>query len=150
MPSLVDLQGTPVSADISWEAILVNREVDTNLLKLEQKALEMDFRLRSHSINSVTHNMVQKLATLVSDHMGGPVVDPDSMLIAWRNLNHALKANHGSMVLPIGSLTIGLARHRALLFKVSNVFAVENFCALWIVIPFPFLLLMIIGYSYIW
>ncbi|KAL0429538.1 UNVERIFIED_CONTAM: putative serine/threonine-protein kinase SIS8 [Sesamum radiatum] len=118
MPSLVDLQGTPVSDDISWEAILVNRAADTKLLNLEQKALEMAFRFRSHSVNYVTHNMVQKLATLVSDHMGGPVGDPDRMLISWRNLSHTLKANHGSMVLPLGSLTIGLARHRALLFKV--------------------------------
>ncbi|KAL0380153.1 UNVERIFIED_CONTAM: putative serine/threonine-protein kinase SIS8 [Sesamum angustifolium] len=118
MPSLVDLQGTPVSDDISWEAVLVNRAADTKLLNLEQKALEMAFRFRSHSVNFVTHNMVQKLATLVSDHMGGPVGDPDRMLISWRNLSHTLKANHGSMVLPLGSLTIGLARHRALLFKV--------------------------------
>ncbi|KAL0397301.1 UNVERIFIED_CONTAM: putative serine/threonine-protein kinase SIS8 [Sesamum calycinum] len=118
MPSLVDLQGTPVSDDISWEAILVNRAADTKLLNLEQKALEMAFRFRSHSVNFVTHNMVQKLATLVSDHMGGPVGDPDRMLISWRNLSHTLRANHGSMVLPLGSLTIGLARHRALLFKV--------------------------------
>lgn len=120
MPSLVDLQGTPVSDGISWEAILINRETDTKLLNLEQKAMEMALRLRSHSVNHVTHNMVQKLANLVSDHMGGPVGDPDSILIAWRNLSHSLKASHGSMVLPIGSLTIGLARHRALLFKVSN------------------------------
>ncbi|KAK4414201.1 putative serine/threonine-protein kinase SIS8 [Sesamum alatum] len=118
MPSLVDLQGTPVSDDISWEAVLVNRAADTKLLNLEQKALEMAFRFRSHSVNFVTYNMVQKLATLVSDHMGGPVGDPDRMLISWRNLSHTLKANHGSMVLPLGSLTIGLARHRALLFKV--------------------------------
>ncbi|CAA0832422.1 protein tyrosine kinase family protein [Striga hermonthica] len=118
MPSLVDLQGTPVSHDISWEAILVNRQVDTKLLNLEQKALEMVSRLRSHSANHVTHKMVQKLANLVSDHMGGPVGDPDSILISWRNVSQTLKANVGSMVLPIGSLTIGLARHRALLFKV--------------------------------
>ncbi|KAG8379366.1 hypothetical protein BUALT_Bualt07G0081100 [Buddleja alternifolia] len=118
MPSLIDLQGTPLSDDISWEAIIVNRAADTKLLNLEQKALEMAFKLRSHSVNIVTHVMVQKLATLVSDHMGGPVGDPDNMLIAWRNFSHNLKANHGSMVLPLGSLTIGLARHRALLFKV--------------------------------
>ncbi|PIM99733.1 Tyrosine kinase [Handroanthus impetiginosus] len=118
MPSLVDLQGTPVSDDISWEAIIVNRAADTKLLNLEQKALEMAFRLRSHSVNFVTHNMVQRLGALVSDHMGGPVGDPDSMLIAWRNLSYKLKADHGSMVLPLGSLTTGLARHRALLFKV--------------------------------
>ncbi|KAL7114644.1 hypothetical protein ACP275_04G133900 [Erythranthe tilingii] len=118
MPSLVDLQGTPVADNINWEAVLVNREADTKLLNIEQKAMDMASKLRSHSVNYVTHSMVQKLANLVSDHMGGPVGDPDSMLIAWRNLNRTLKAGHGSMVLPIGSLTVGLARHRALLFKV--------------------------------
>ncbi|KAK6127624.1 hypothetical protein DH2020_038641 [Rehmannia glutinosa] len=77
MPSLVDLQGTPVSDDISWEAILVNK---------------------------LTPNFS----------------DPDSILIAWRNLSQTLKANQRSMVLPIGSLTVGLARHRALLFKFGH------------------------------
>lgn len=127
MPTLVDLQGTPVTEDFSWEAILVNREADTKLLKLEQKALEMGFKLRSHSADSVTYKMVQKLAALVSEHMGGPVGDPDSFLIQWRNISHTLKLNQGSMVLPVGSLTIGLARHRALLFKVSNAFAVVHY-----------------------
>ncbi|XP_051119719.1 probable serine/threonine-protein kinase SIS8 isoform X2 [Andrographis paniculata] len=118
MPSLVDLQGTPPSDDITWEAILINKSADTKLLNLERRALEMVSILRSHTANFVTHNMVQKLAILVSDHMGGPVTDPDRMFIAWRNLSHTLKATNGSMVLPLGSLTIGLARHRALLFKV--------------------------------
>lgn len=130
MPALVGLQGIPVSEDISWEAILVNREADTNLLKLERKALETGFKLRSQNADSVTDKIVQKLAALVSDHMGGPVEDPDSILIQWRSVSHTLKLNHGSMVLPIGSLTVGLARHRALLFKVSNSFAVDIFCAL--------------------
>ncbi|KAK4486614.1 hypothetical protein RD792_006865 [Penstemon davidsonii] len=118
MPSLVDLQGTPLSDNISWEAILVNRASDAKLLNLEQKALEMATKVRSHTVNFVTHVMVQKLASLVSEHMGGPVGDPENMLIAWRNLSHSLKSKHGSMVLPLGSLSFGLARHRALLFKV--------------------------------
>lgn len=117
MPSLVDLQGIPVSDNVSWEAILVNKAVDINLLNLDQKALEMAVKLRSDSVNSDS-NMVQKLATLVSDYMGGPVGDPDNMLISWRNLSYKLKENLGTIVLPLGSLTIGLARHRALLFKV--------------------------------
>ncbi|KAJ6764999.1 MAP KINASE KINASE KINASE-LIKE PROTEIN [Salix koriyanagi] len=41
MPSLVDLQATPVSGGVTWEAVLVNRAADANLLKLEQKALEI-------------------------------------------------------------------------------------------------------------
>ncbi|XP_019239060.1 PREDICTED: serine/threonine-protein kinase EDR1-like isoform X2 [Nicotiana attenuata] len=118
MPSLIDLQRTEVSDHISWEAVLVSKAADSKLLKLEQRALEIAVGLRSQLIDFSDSSLMQKLAVLVSDHMGGPVVDPDSMLLAWRSLSFNLKANLGSMVLPLGSLTIGLARHRALLFKV--------------------------------
>lgn len=118
MPSLVDLQGTPVSDNVIWEAVLVNKAADSKLLSLEQTALEMAVKSMSESVNSAGHNLVQKLAVLVSDHMGGPAGDPDKMLIAWRDLSSRLKATLGSMVLPLGSLNIGMARHRALLFKV--------------------------------
>lgn len=118
MPSLVDLQGTPVSENITWEAVLVNKAADAKLLRLEQKALEMVAKSRSESLNFVGNDLVKKLAVLVSDHMGGPVGDPESMLIAWRGLSYKLKATLGSMVLPLGSLKVGLACHRALLFKV--------------------------------
>ncbi|XWS60880.1 hypothetical protein CRYUN_Cryun07bG0075700 [Craigia yunnanensis] len=118
MPSLLDLQGTSVSDNVSWEAVLVNRAFDANLLKLEQKALQMTAKFRSESLAFVSSNLVQKLAVLVSECMGGPVADPDNMSRAWRSLSYSLKATLGSMVLPLGSLTIGLARYRALLFKV--------------------------------
>ncbi|XP_038725397.1 probable serine/threonine-protein kinase SIS8 isoform X2 [Tripterygium wilfordii] len=118
MPSLIDLQGTPVSGNVTWEAVLVNRAADANLLKLEQKASEMAVKSRLESLVSVSSDLVRKLAVLVSDYMGGPVGDPSNMSRAWRSLSYSLKATLGSMVLPLGSLTIGLARHRALLFKV--------------------------------
>ena len=118
MPSLVDLQGTPVSDCVTWEAVLVNRAADANLLKLEQKALVMASNSRSESLDFLGSDLVQKLAALVSQYMGGPVGDPVNMSRAWRTLSYSLKATLGSMVLPLGSLTIGLARHRALLFKV--------------------------------
>ncbi|KAL4385152.1 hypothetical protein GQ457_15G001160 [Hibiscus cannabinus] len=118
MPSLLDLQGTLVADNVSWEAVLVNRGSDANLLKLERKALDMTAKLRSESLASVSSNLVQKLAVLVSEYMGGPVADPENMSRAWRSLSYSLKTTIDSMVLPLGSLTIGLARHRALLFKV--------------------------------
>ncbi|KAB2064945.1 hypothetical protein ES319_A09G055500v1 [Gossypium barbadense] len=118
MPSLLILQGTSVLDNVSQEAVLVNRAFDANLLKLERKALVMTAKLRSEPLAFVSSNLVQKLAVLVSDYMGGPVADPDNMSRAWRSLSYSLKATLGSMVLPLGSLTIGLARHRALLFKV--------------------------------
>ncbi|KAK0586451.1 hypothetical protein LWI29_007115 [Acer saccharum] len=117
MPSLVDLQGTPVSESVNWEAVLVNRAGDANLLKLEQKALEVALKSRTH-LAFVGSDLVKKLAVLVADYMGGPVGDPESMSREFRSLSYSLKATLGSMVLPLGSLIIGLSRHRALLFKV--------------------------------
>ncbi|GMH31601.1 hypothetical protein Nepgr_033445 [Nepenthes gracilis] len=118
MPSLVDLQGTPVSESISWEAALVNRADDSNLVKLEQKAMVLAVKARSESLLSAGGELVRELANLVSEYMGGPVGDPDNMLRAWKSLSYSLRSTLGSMILPLGSLTIGLARHRALLFKV--------------------------------
>lgn len=120
MPSLVDLQGAPMSDSVTWEAVLINKAADANLLKLEQTALEMAIKMGTESPISVNSYLVRKLAVLVSDHMGGPVGDPEKMLRKWRNLSYGLKATLGSMVLPLGSLTVGLARHRALLFKVHT------------------------------
>ena len=128
MPSLVDLQGTPLSDCVTWEAVLVNRAADANLLKLEQEALVMAVKSRSESPVFVGSDLVQRLAALVAANMGGPVGDPVNMSRAWQSLSYSLKATLGSMVLPLGSLTIGLARHRALLFKVLNpLFSLKRF-----------------------
>ncbi|XP_038972019.1 probable serine/threonine-protein kinase SIS8 isoform X2 [Phoenix dactylifera] len=118
MPSLVDLQGMPVSDSISWEAVLVNKAEDADLLKLEQKALMMTLESRSESSNFAASVLVQRLAILVANYMGGIFYDPESMLKSYQNLSNYLRASSGNMVLPLGRLTIGLARHRALLFKV--------------------------------
>ncbi|XP_010498195.1 PREDICTED: serine/threonine-protein kinase EDR1-like [Camelina sativa] len=119
IPPLVDLQGTLVSDGVTWDAVLVNRSEDPNLLRLEQKALDIAAKSKSASSSGfVNSELVRKLAVLVADYMGGPVVEPDSTLRAWWSLSYSLKATLRSMVLPLGSLTIGLARHRALLFKV--------------------------------
>lgn len=118
MPSLIDLQGAPISDSVSWEAVLVNRVSDSALLRIEQKALEMAEKSSSGSLLLIDHILVQNLAILVADFMGGPVRDPDQMASQWRNLSCRLKETTGSMVLLLGSFDIGLARHRALLFKV--------------------------------
>ncbi|XP_020216680.1 probable serine/threonine-protein kinase SIS8 [Cajanus cajan] len=120
MPSLVDLQlqGTSISGSGRWEAVLVNRVADSNLLKLVQKAQDLTGKSSPDFEVVIDSNVVHKLAIFVADYMGGPVGDPESMTRAWRSLSYSLKATVGSMILPLGSLTIGLARHRALLFKV--------------------------------
>ncbi|CAI0380562.1 unnamed protein product [Linum tenue] len=118
MPSVVELQGTPVTESITWEAVLVDRAANANMLKLEQKAQEIASKLRSESVAFADSNLVKKLAALVSNYIGESVGDPENMSRAWHRLSYSLKATLGSMVLPLGSLTIRMARHRALMFKV--------------------------------
>ncbi|GJU12026.1 probable serine/threonine-protein kinase SIS8 isoform X1 [Tanacetum coccineum] len=118
MPSLVDLQKTPVSDNVTWEAVVVNKAADSKLLVLEQTALDMAVKSVSESVDGAGYNLVQRLAVLVSDHMGGPIGDPEKMLLDWREFSSRLKTTLGSVVFPLGLLKVGIACHRGLLFKV--------------------------------
>ncbi|KAF8772565.1 hypothetical protein HU200_005523 [Digitaria exilis] len=118
IPSLMELQALPFSHGAKTEAVLVNRALDSELVALEQKAFIMALEVRPKNAESVGWTLVQTLATLVSNYMGGPVVDPESMLLKYRDMSSALRANIRSAVIPLGQLKVGLARHRALLFKV--------------------------------
>ena len=52
----------------------------------------------------------------MSDHMGG-ARDYESLSKAYSEFQAQLKDRLQSRILPIGALSVGLARHRALLFK---------------------------------
>ncbi|KAJ3694917.1 hypothetical protein LUZ60_000294 [Juncus effusus] len=118
LPSLIDLQDKPSSENYAWEAVLVNRAEDSDLVKLEQKASIMASESRSDDSDFVGGVLVQRLASLVADYMGGKFNEPEKILVAYQHLSKYLRAIVGNMVLPLGRITIGLARHRALLFKV--------------------------------
>eukprot|EP00252_Welwitschia_mirabilis_P020620 TRINITY_DN5089_c0_g1_i2.p1 TRINITY_DN5089_c0_g1~~TRINITY_DN5089_c0_g1_i2.p1 ORF type:complete len:920 (+),score=235.47 TRINITY_DN5089_c0_g1_i2:638-3397(+) len=118
MPSLVDLQGSSATDEIRCEAILVNKSIDPELVNLLKRALDLAIECKSGLWGSCETGLVQKIANLVSDSMGGPVGDPESMLKQWRSMSENLRASLQSIVLPLGRLKVGLARHRALLFKV--------------------------------
>ena len=64
----------------------------------------------------VSTSCAQALATVVSDHMGG-ARDYESLSSAYSEFQAQLKDRLQSRILPIGALSVGLARHRALLFK---------------------------------
>ena len=120
IPSLMELQALPFSHGAKTEAVLVNKTLDSELVALEQKALIMTVEIRSKNSEFVGCTLVQTLANLVSNYMGGPVIDPESMLLKYRKMSSALRADIRSAVIPLGQLKVGLAQHRALLFKVSN------------------------------
>ncbi|QHN77656.1 Serine/threonine-protein kinase [Arachis hypogaea] len=112
MPSLRDLETDP--GDSSYEVVIVNRTVDPALEELVQIAhcIALDCPVTEVGI------LVQRLAELVTSHMGGPVKDASIMLARWTERSTELRTSLSTSLLPIGSLNIGLSRHRALLFKV--------------------------------
>lgn len=113
MPSVTDLETNCGSS--GFEAVVVNRTIDTGLEELVQVAqcIALDCPPTNVGI------LVQRLAELVTGHMGGPVKDANIMLARWMEKSTELKTSLHTSVFPIGSIKIGLSRHRALLFKVS-------------------------------
>ena len=62
--------------------------------------------------------MLQKLADVVVNRMGGPVVNAEKLTKMWAMRGRELRDSMQTIVLPLGCLDVGLSRHRALLFKV--------------------------------
>lgn len=61
----------------------------------------------------------QAIAKIVSQHMGGPY-GPEreaEMAAAWAASSSAVKQRRGRPIVPAAQLRVGLAVHRALLFK---------------------------------
>ncbi|CAI8604853.1 unnamed protein product [Vicia faba] len=112
MPSLADLETN--SGGSSFEVVIVNRTIDPALDELVQIAhcIALDCPVSKIGI------LVQRLAELVTSHMGGPVKDANIILTKWTERSTELRTSLHTSVLPLGSLDIGLSRHRALLFKI--------------------------------
>ncbi|KAF9622615.1 hypothetical protein IFM89_032514 [Coptis chinensis] len=112
MPSLADIQTN--HGDPSFEVVTVNRAIDPALVELEQVAHCIALDCPSTNVEL----LVQRLADIVTEHMGGPVRDANIILAKWMDRIMDLRTSLHTCVLPLGSLNIGLSRHRALLFKV--------------------------------
>ncbi|XP_041019778.1 serine/threonine-protein kinase EDR1-like isoform X2 [Juglans microcarpa x Juglans regia] len=112
MPSLTDIE-TNVGHS-GFEVVMVNRTIDPALEELLQvvHCIALDFPITEVGV------LAQRLAELVTGHMGGPVRDANIMLAQWMERRTELRTSLHTSVLPIGSIDIGLSRHRALLFKV--------------------------------
>ncbi|XP_023634673.1 serine/threonine-protein kinase CTR1 isoform X2 [Capsella rubella] len=111
LPSLLLLKGTEPT-DTSMEVVLFDRREDSRLKELEDKA---------HELYCSSDNMllrVEKLGRLVAVYMGGNFqMEEGDLQIRWKLVSNRLKEFRKCIILPIGSLTMGLCRHRALLFK---------------------------------
>ncbi|MBA0680873.1 hypothetical protein Goari_012550, partial [Gossypium aridum] len=112
MPSLVDLEKS--LGNSGFEVVIVNRTIDPALEELLQIAHCITLDCPATNIDV----LVQRLAELVTGHMGGPVKDANIILARWMERSTELRTSLHTSVFPIGSINMGLSRHRALLFKV--------------------------------
>ncbi|KAK8969253.1 Serine/threonine-protein kinase CTR1 [Platanthera guangdongensis] len=111
MPSLAALEAIEPSKS-SMEVVVINRDGDSDLKVLEKKALEY------YSAYGNSLKLVEQLASLVSLSMGGAFkTEPGELHQQWKICTKELKRCHQRIVIPIGSLSFGLCRHRAILFK---------------------------------
>ncbi|GFY96069.1 protein kinase superfamily protein [Actinidia rufa] len=111
LPSLMALKAVEPS-DSSMEVVLVDKYGDTRLKELEDKAQELYFA----SENTLV--LVEKLGKLVAIYMGGSFpVEQGDLHMRWKLVSQRLRDFQKCIVLPIGSLSTGLCRHRAILFK---------------------------------
>ncbi|XP_022719233.1 serine/threonine-protein kinase EDR1-like isoform X1 [Durio zibethinus] len=112
MPSIADLETN--LGNSGFEVVIVNRTIDPALEELLQIAHCISLDCPATNVGV----LVQRLAELVTGHMGGPVKDANIILAGWMERSTELRTTLHTSVLPIGSINIGLSRHRALLFKV--------------------------------
>ncbi|XP_062226692.1 serine/threonine-protein kinase CTR1-like isoform X2 [Phragmites australis] len=111
LPTLAALRAVDASQS-SLEVVLVDKCADSVLLDLERRALDLVREL------GVTTDLVRRLAVLVSDHMGGALRSEDGDLyMRWKAVSKQLRKRQNCVVVPIGGLSIGFCRHRAILFK---------------------------------
>ncbi|XVF39660.1 hypothetical protein PTKIN_Ptkin01aG0051200 [Pterospermum kingtungense] len=111
LPSLMSLREIEPS-ETSMEVVLVDRRGDMRLKELEAKAQEL------YCASENTLVLVEKLGKLVAIYMGGTFpVEQGDLHKRWKLVSRRLRDFQKCIVLPIGSLSMGLCRHRAILFK---------------------------------
>ncbi|WOL03471.1 serine/threonine-protein kinase CTR1 [Canna indica] len=111
IPSIESLKAVHPS-ESSIEVALMDRQDDPDLRHLESV-------VGGFSCSCATaKDLVDQLAKLVCTQMGGTVFnEEDTLLDRWKKCSETLKASSGSVVVPIGKLSVGLCRQRSLLFK---------------------------------
>nr|XP_043611427.1 serine/threonine-protein kinase CTR1 [Erigeron canadensis] len=109
IPSLESLKAVNSEIESPFEVIIIDQLIDPNLRELQNHILNI----------SRGSDDVEQLAKLVCFQMGGAASGGENELVPlWKECSDGLKERLGSVALPIGSLSVGLCRHRALLFKV--------------------------------
>ncbi|KAL3678400.1 hypothetical protein R1sor_021356 [Riccia sorocarpa] len=112
MPSLESLRAVNPS-ESSLEVTLVDKNGDPMLRDLEDEVPSM---LEEASDPRM---LAEIIGQRVSDLFGGSATtEHGDLMMRWQSSSEQLKECIGSVVVPLGNLSVGVCRHRALLFKV--------------------------------
>ncbi|XP_027937080.1 serine/threonine-protein kinase CTR1-like isoform X1 [Vigna unguiculata] len=112
IPSFESLMSVEPGDDSSIVVVAIDKSRDPGLRELQN-------RVASLSNNWITtKDATDQLASLICNRMGGGSLTEENLGIRWKECTQLLKSCLHSVILPIGSLPIGLCVHRALLFKV--------------------------------
>ncbi|KAJ0101955.1 hypothetical protein Patl1_05946 [Pistacia atlantica] len=112
IPSYESLKAIHPGNDLSIKVVLINKSRDTGLKELHNRVLSL-------WCNWITaEDVVHQLANLVCNHLGGAASNEEELGKRWKEHSETLEDCLSSVILPIGSLSVGLCVHRALLFKV--------------------------------
>ncbi|KAA8539185.1 hypothetical protein F0562_025877 [Nyssa sinensis] len=113
VPSFELLKAVYPSNDLPIEVVLIDKSRDLVLEELHNRVLSLS------SSWDTRGEVVKQLAELVCSRMGGAApTGEDCFGNCWKKCTDVLKDHLGSVVIPIGRLSIGFCVHRALLFKV--------------------------------
>ncbi|XP_071717264.1 serine/threonine-protein kinase CTR1-like [Rutidosis leptorrhynchoides] len=111
LPSLLSLKAVNPGTT-SMEVVLVDRYGDSKLRELEDKAQELYFSAENNL------KLAENLGKLVASTMGGTFsVEQDDLRARWESASTRLRDLQNGILVPVGSLSVGLCRHRAILFK---------------------------------
>ncbi|KAL4448958.1 hypothetical protein ABPG77_007675 [Micractinium sp. CCAP 211/92] len=117
-PHLAALMQVVPKPDMRREVILVDRRHDRSLAGMREEARSAVARAGGGGGGPPRLACFQALANVVAGHMGGVLDSQPAAAEQWCALINRIKVQSASVVVPIGLLHMGAARHRALLFKV--------------------------------
>ncbi|KAI9124390.1 hypothetical protein K1719_004312 [Acacia pycnantha] len=111
IPSFESLMSVEPSDDLSVVVVAIDKTRNPGLRELLNGIVCL-------SNNWITKkDVIDHLANLVCSRLGGETWTEETLASRWKECTQILKDILHSVILPIGSLTVGLCVHRALLFK---------------------------------
>lgn len=110
IPTLNSLKGVnPLQSFM--EVVVVDKHRDSRLCEMENEAFNLEFK------SADSKELAELLGKLVSQNMGGSATTEQELVSRWQISSLTLKECLNSIVLPIGNISVGICRHRSLLFK---------------------------------